>query len=62
MENDRYTKLTKIRKKKSRDLDQVRCIEDEERKKIWLQIKILERDGRTILISFSMMDKYLPVI
>ena len=33
MENDRYTKLTKIRKKKSRDLDQVRCIEDEERKK-----------------------------
>jgi len=41
--------------RKSGDLDQVRCIKDKEGR-FWLQVRITERDGRTIFVSFSMID------
>jgi len=48
-------KLAKGRERKTRDLDQVKCIKDEERE-FWFKKEILRIDGRSIFTTYLMND------
>ena len=48
-------KLAKGRERKTRDLDQVKCIKDEERE-FWFKKEILRIDGRSIFTIYLIKD------
>jgi len=49
-------KLGKYREKKTRNLDQLSALRIKKRK-FWSHMRMSKKGGRTIFVSFSMMDK-----